>query len=109
MYHPSREDLVIPITNSSNHAVHDPIQKSEIHQLSDTVEGLKTNLAEPVDDPTIRVANDFILLNPKIADIPSAIHGTPELKAAFLALCLEYADIFSRSVRDILCWFLSFT
>jgi hypothetical protein len=53
-----------------------------------------------VDDPTNRVVNDYIPLNPKIADIPSAIHGTPELTAALLALCLEYADIFSRSVRD---------
>ena len=45
LYHPSREDSVIPITNSSNHAVHNPIQESVNHQLSDTVDGLKTNLA----------------------------------------------------------------
>jgi hypothetical protein len=111
LHHPSGEDLVIPITNASNHAVHNSIQKNVNHQLSGTIEGRKTNLAETVDDPTKIVVNDYIPLTPKIADIPSAKYGTFELKAALLALCLEYADIFSRSVRDTKYprWFLSFT
>jgi hypothetical protein len=52
------------------------------------------------DNPTNKVVNDNTPLNHKLAEIPSAIHGTTELKAALQALCLEYADIFSRSVQD---------
>ena len=37
--------------------------------------------------------------DPRLTEIPSAIYGTLELKAALLALCLEYVDIFSRSVQ----------
>ena len=37
--------------------------------------------------------------NPDLANIPKAIFGTDEMKAAIIKLCLEFAIIFSRSVK----------
>ena len=52
------EDIVIPITNSSNHAGHIRMNDNVTNQLSDNVEGSKTNLACSSDDPTNKVVND---------------------------------------------------
>jgi hypothetical protein len=40
-----------------------------------------------------------ININPNLAEIPTAIYGTDEMKEAIHQLCLEYSIIFSRSVK----------